>query len=614
MPPRSLQTFLMVLGLLSPALLAQRYTSLGSASDLEALAERDARLSFTVAAADRARAVLDEAPLGETDRAVAAMVLGASRSSGDLARIESLVADGKETERAVAVRALGELGSHGVYALERALERDTSGIEEELVVAFVHALGRGTDAAFERVESLARREDELGRRARLYVDYARGGRAREPAAALELYYRTRWSAALAHGFIDGKRWQRCLLEDLFLDPEFLDRVILAAAADLDTTAVRDHLFEILRTEDRPGVLRTAAVLMPGSLAELVRHGAWQPATTDDWRVMLEEIDRSRSERAAEELLELAFTEVPELQPLIGLLLLRAGADLSWHWIGQQLVNGPPELRSKLIEACGDRADPERVGDLVDLLGKRLELPIFGEGLVALARLGHEPAGDEILELVKGPASERRDQVVSALARVLHDRRMVPFAEHALRLEDLSSEQRFELQLGFAVNGKMRERELLRMVLPAAPDHPRRIDVVRALATGAELADLASLRELFPVEDDLDLNVELAVTLVRSRDRAVLALLRAALWSDSWNRSVLAGGLIVRTNGIEGLIGELETPAPQASERDFRRVGFAIGEWGGLQAVEALSRTRKEGDAALQGALLGALSRRGSWPY
>jgi hypothetical protein len=108
---------------------------------------------------------------------------------------------------------------------------------------------------------------------------------------------------------------------------------------------------------------------------------------------------------------------------------------------------------------------------------------------------------------------------------------------------------------------------------------------------------------------LELDVELALALVRARDPSALAILRAALWSDSWNRSVLAGGLLERARGASGLADELDSPPPGASTQDLRRVGFSIGEWGGLSAVEALARRRSEGDPALQGALLGALAAR-----
>ncbi len=41
-----------------------------------------------------------------------------------------------------------------------------------------------------------------------------------------------------------------------------------------------------------------------------------------------------------------------------------------------------------------------------------------------------------------------------------------------------------------------------------------------------------------------------------------------------------------------------------------RVGFALGEWGGSEALESLARRRPSGDPALQGAYLGAMSVRG----
>jgi hypothetical protein len=44
---------------------------------------------------------------------------------------------------------------------------------------------------------------------------------------------------------------------------------------------------------------------------------------------------------------------------------------------------------------------------------------------------------------------------------------------------------------------------------------------------------------------------------------------------------------------------------------MRRLGFAIGTWGGIDAVERVSRLRRSnpGDPAVQGAVLGALAAR-----
>ena len=44
------------------------------------------------------------------------------------------------------------------------------------------------------------------------------------------------------------------------------------------------------------------------------------------------------------------------------------------------------------------------------------------------------------------------------------------------------------------------------------------------------------------------NIELAVALVRTGHPVAQQILRGALWDDAWNRSVLAGGLMVEAHG------------------------------------------------------------------
>jgi hypothetical protein len=68
-----------------------------------------------------------------------------------------------------------------------------------------------------------------------------------------------------------------------------------------------------------------------------------------------------------------------------------------------------------------------------------------------------------------------------------------------------------------------------------------------------------------------------------------------------------------TYGQRTLISWAANPPVEATEQDVRRLGYAIGEWGGLPAVEAL-RKRLNSTAgadlpALQGAILGALAAR-----
>ena len=198
----------------------------------------------------------------------------------------------------------------------------------------------------------------------------------------------------------------------------------------------------------------------------------------------------------------------------------------------------------------------------------------------------------------------------ALGRVAHDGKMLLFIDEALRKPDIEPEARLQLQLGYALSGRLADKRVLRewLLSTGGPD-PRRRLAVRGLAQSADDRDLDVLEVMFPDESDLDLNVELGLALLRYRQPVALLLLREALWSEGWNRSVLAGGLLIRANSVHDLIDDLDSPPRGATETDLRRVGFAIGQWGGLPAVEELARRRSERDTALQGAFLGALSTR-----
>ncbi len=587
-------------------------------SELAQLQARDLRLSFTAEAARRARAALENAPAEERDdaeecadveeRAVAVLALGCGGGSADVARIESGLESGALPERRAAAFALGELASTGWPALERALTRDTAGLEEALCVTLALAARRGASVAEKRLWSLAQESSDLSRRAAVALSWLAGGAPEGLGDTLHVYYELRWRAAKTYGLVDGRRGQEARKAELFTNEEFLDRVVLAAAAELPQVALKTHMAEILREDERLGALRVAVLLMPEELERALQTGEWQPSPAA-WHALLSEIDAQRAERSTRRLLAAAFQSSSALEPFAGRLLFRGGGDLPWTWVREQLERGDPALRAGLVEACGDRGEKELVPELAELLEARADLELFGEGLIALVRLAHAPAKKRLEELLQGSSLAEHEAVVRALARVQHDTSLRRYAEQALRREDLSKELRGELEVGLVQNGAPLERGGLRTALSKAKSHAKRLACVRALAYEPGAADLETMAALFPVDDDLDLNVALALALLGQGHVATSGLCSAALWSQAWNRSVLAGGLIVANAGPRGLLEELDSAPRTASERDLRRVGFALGEWGGIGAVETLARTRSEGDPVLQGALLGALSSR-----
>jgi hypothetical protein len=471
----------------------------------------------------------------------------------------------------------------------------------------VFAARGGAAAAEERLRVLAGGEDEIARRARQALAWNAGEDPHALVETLVLCFELRWRAAQAYGLVDGRRGAEVRRAELFAEPEFLERVVLAAAADLPASTLRAHVLEILRAGEHPGALRAAALALPGELEQFLVEE--QDLSLEGWRSVLAVLDGERAEERAQPLLARAFRAAPELEPLAGRLLFRGGAAVPWSWVADQLERGDREARARLVEACGDRGDRELVPDLQGLVGARPELGLAGAARVALVRLGDAPARKELEALVKGPATAEREEVLAAIAPVLHDAELRRYAEQALKRADLPAELRLALQAGLVRAGEPIERGELRAALGAVGVRAQRLACVRALAHRPEPADLEALAALFPLGDDLELDVELALALLGQRHPATGGLLVSALWGADWNVSVLAGGLIVASAGTRGLLDELEAAPRTASERERRRVGFALGEWGGLAAVELLSRARSEGDAVLQGALLGALAGR-----
>lgn len=199
----------------------------------------------------------------------------------------------------------------------------------------------------------------------------------------------------------------------------------------------------------------------------------------------------------------------------------------------------------------------------------------------------------LVEALIPAAGDRRVRELLSIARVR--------TPDALRL-------RIDTEL--ALYGDSRARTALREgLLELQPRGGVGARAVAALAHGAGLADLEVLREMFPVGDDIEVDSELACALIAQRDAEVLPILRASLWSEPWNRSVLAGALLVAHGGLDLLRAELTRPPAGVSERDLRRVGFALGEWGGASEVDRLAARVGAADPALQGALLGALGAR-----
>ena len=575
------------------------------ASEWPAMLSRDARLSFTSGSARLAREDLERGLAAPLYRAFAFVGLASGGDITDRPTLEVGAAEGETIERQGAVLALGELRPSPIPLLRKLAADDDAGVAAAAVVALART---GEASARRDVEAWADGSGPLATTAKAALAFSTGLAADSPGGAVELFLNLRWAAARRYGFVDGTRWQAHLEADLARNEAFLDRVIIGASVYLREAPRKDHLLEITVGGGTPDRLRGVALGMPKAFATLVASGLWKPENDDEWRAVLQEIKRRGVREEDIPLLTMAATESGVVRDA-GLLLVSANVKEGFALIEDDLFAPEPELRLAVAEAMGGLADKTRVPD-ISRLRRDQDPGVRAAALIALVRHKDQPSIDILNGLIEGGPSPARSQAIQMLCRASLDKQLSGYIESVSLLEGLEPDELLLVQVSLSRAGRMQPKEALRENLMNPAFGPGLLElIVRSLAETAVQEDLVILRELFPVEDAFELNVALATALVAHRDRGAHNLLRQATWRGPWNRSVLAAGLLVRHGGIKTLHDELASPPARVTESDLRRVGFALGEWGGLTEVDVLARRRRSGDPALQGAFLGALATR-----
>ncbi|MCZ6463135.1 MAG: HEAT repeat domain-containing protein, partial [Proteobacteria bacterium] len=567
--------------------------------------ERDADLEVSPASARAAAAELEQGIPNLERRAAALMAVGLGGEPGQRGRLESFARVGETAVRKAAILALGELGELGEEPLLALVDELPPELEECGLLALARCGGRSARA---RVEALANLLDPNAAAARALLGFADGTEVTDPPAvpgapgAIELLLELRWQAARTYGFVGGVRWKVRLLQSLTRDQAFLDRVILTAAADLRPEIVKDHVLEAVLAGGTADRLRGAVLAMPVPLAQLIDSGLWRPAGEAEWTAMLSAISEQGDPRPFEEPLEViaARGDSDEVRVRASLLLLRGGRGEAFVQVVGELEAVEPRRRVAVAEALGGLADPERLAYLTRLR-RDPDARVRAAALVSLVRVGHEPAAYTLQEVLESGTSDARALAIEMLCRVAYDKRVHGWLDDVLLLEGLKEPLGLLVELSLSRHGSLATLENLRARFAAeSPQSSALLQLlVESLARDATPKDVELMRGMFPAEADLELNARLALALIRSRDPAGLGVVRAAIWQTPWNRSVLAAGLLVRARGIQGLHDELASAPTEARPEDLRRIGYALGQWGGLAAVEALARRRGSGDPALQ---------------
>jgi HEAT repeat protein len=644
------------------------YASLQTVTEFSELVARDKRVTFGARTHPAALREFERLVTSDSGKAAALMALGCARIATERVRLESFAREGATELRQAAILALGELKSSDLSLL-----LELAGKRAALAEYALFALARnGSAAARQAVAEVAEQEAHpLNGAARDALGFGLEPPVDSPVA--RRYYDLRFEAGRRFGLVDEQAWTTLLVDDLSRNQKFLSRVIYRAASELTRPGVKDHFIEVALAGGAPERLRGVVRAMPTELSRLLEEDLFRPLDSREWLALIEEIDRRNLEVVCVPLLRRAWTDPAARVRAMSLLArakaegavelvdlaLRSGAPEVRAAAAQALAYVPNEKALALL-ATAER-DPEasvRAAVLVaqyrlgsetasNTLRETLQIdetqqilaqlresstPARGAGAGRGAKgggaRGAKPDAPKEGEAGGDPSAaraQRQEQAAKASARLTPlPRAALELVEALLpacsdrRVRDLLAVVRARTPDGLRLrvdselsyHGDARARAALREALqtrrPAGATGAR---AVEALGRGPGLADLELLRELFPLGDDPDVDVELALELVRARDASVLAILRAALWSEPWNRSVLAGALLVSHGGLEALRSELQRPPAGVSERDLRRVGFALGEWGGTAEVDRLAGRVGAADPALQGALLGALAAR-----
>lgn len=578
--------------------------------------ERDARVSFDSSTTKDARAALAVLEPGDYGRASALLALGASGSfeGREILVRETSAASPELIEREAAVLGLGELGPARLGPARTVLEGLIADPVPEVAGAAMVALLRLDEAsALRRVAEMASSGSAQADLARRVLAHARNPRGTEPPPPWERFYELRWEAGRNYGLVDGNVWSASLVAELTRDRRFLGALVLRMAEGLDIPGAKDHLLEILMQGNGMVRIATAVRVMPTELEMLVDSGVWRPASPQEWRTLVNAILTEERHGYFPRTLALALEiEAPEIRTVAAGLLYRRETRFEDILI-KALESESPVVRAHAAYVVGVR-------DLADFVQRLVRLCEDDNPWVAANAMGaliamESPVGaGKAIDLFGLPPEDRPNYLTQYLFEVLSraapDRDVLRFVEEVHG--SLGGLDRAFADAILVLNDRPTRTDVLRRKLPVMnPVSSHGVRCASAVGKRRSEEDVRLLARLFPRQAAPAMNLELAVGLARAGHRIPLELLEAAVWTLPLNESVLAAGAVKATYGESVLMSWISNPPPEVVEEDLRRLGYAIGELGGFDAVERLKRELRtvggEERPEVVGAAFGALA-------
>lgn len=570
------------------------------APDDLALMERDALLGFNRHFGQEARRLLDEGSPDAFEIAVALVAIGASGLEEEMGRLQTAATEGDGLLRQAGIIALGEIGTRGGKLLLSMVddERDTE-LVRLCLLRSGHELGR-------RVLLDRFRQNGADEGIMQLLDFVdRPGSFETVPGAARLVFELRFNAARDYGLVDGQRWGVHLMTALAEDDAFLDQVVFLAAADTYEPAVPDFVLERLMTQGGVAPLVAALRCMRPELMQLVANELYAPTALVEWRAVMREFDHSEPTIADEPLLRLALA-VPAIELEAHTHLARLGDTESAEFLRDQLADASAAVRAQAAAGLGGSRSKEWIVEL-ERMKDDPDALVRMSALVGRVRLGSGFAMARAREVANNP--EHVDYTTLAVALAFKGEDPVVRQLLAGMRDRALGETRMVIDTALRRAGDRLVGRKLVEVLSVPSGLDDRAWIVTTLAQYADRQDVPFLESVFPSEHFPGINTDVAVALARLGSREGSALLREALWRGPFDRSQLAAAALVDEGGVKLLATELESAPLGTSSEAMRRVGFAIGLYGGMDELDRLRLRRGPGDPALLGAYLGTLMGR-----
>lgn len=570
------------------------------AKDDVALMERDRLVAFNRHFGREAQRLLDEGTPNEFETAVALVALGASGIEAEMARLELAATEGKGLLRQAGIIGLGELGTRGGKRLIGLIDDPEHG-----ELAILCLLRSGNDVGR---KVLLDRFRQTGADPALlelinFVD-APGSFVDIPQSA-RLIFEMRFNAAREYGLVDGQRWSVHLLEALAADDQFLDQVVFLAAADSYEASVRDYVLKRLLDEGGVAPLAAALRCMRNELIELIDNELYAPANLAEWQVVMRELEQLGPELEDAGLLRLA-TEQPPIALAAHRMLAGLGEVSSAEHLRDLLSDDNLQVRADAARGLGATGDKAWISELERMKDDPSAL-VRMSALTARVRLASGAALAKAKDVLTQTASEDYPALVYTLSLDAKDGLVIPLLQGAR--DQALGDNRMLIDTALRQRGDLLIGRTLLEVLSVPSGLDGRAWIVTTIARHVDRQDVPFLDSIFPSEHFPAINTDVAVALARMGSPEGNALLRRALWRGPFDRSQLAAAALVDEGGVRVLTTELESAPLGTSTEALRRVGYAIGMFGGMDELDRLRRRRGPGDPALMGAYLGTLASR-----